>query len=114
MPRPHKHMVPRPIQASYKVGEVINIHVLLTTNHLGRFQFRVCPRNATRETHCTTLERYAWHWPSASGTGAAVAAASALPLIFTCPSVSAWLVSAYTSQCAASKHAWHAVHPKHT
>jgi hypothetical protein len=89
MARPHKHMVPRPIQARYTVGETINIHVLLTTNHLGRFEFRVCPRNATAERHCTRLER------CVSGARGARAPRHEWPLRATCMSRSltaaAWL-----------------------
>jgi hypothetical protein len=45
------------MQATYEPGKVIDIHVALTTNHWGRFEFSVCPRGATKQSQCMKLQR---------------------------------------------------------
>jgi hypothetical protein len=35
----------------------VELHVLLTTNHYGRFEFRLCPPGATKDEQCRKLER---------------------------------------------------------
>jgi hypothetical protein len=49
----------RPITANYTQGDVVDLHVALTTNHWGRFEFRVCPRGSTKESQCALLQRWA-------------------------------------------------------
>lgn len=51
---------PRNITETYKVNDTIEVHQLITANHWGRMEIRVCPLNATAadyESTCTTLER---------------------------------------------------------
>jgi 2',3'-cyclic-nucleotide 2'-phosphodiesterase (5'-nucleotidase family) len=43
--------------ATYKEGQTVELHVLLTTNHYGRFEFRLCPAGATKDEQCRKLER---------------------------------------------------------
>lgn len=43
---------PSPVQATYKEGSVIELKVILTTNHGGKFSFRVCPRRRDLDAAC--------------------------------------------------------------
>ncbi|WIA14984.1 hypothetical protein OEZ85_001692 [Tetradesmus obliquus] len=61
-------MKPGPIVATYKEGQTLELQVLLTTNHYGRFEFRLCPADATKDSQCRKLQRadgkgVAWDLP---------------------------------------------------
>ncbi|GFR47249.1 hypothetical protein Agub_g8935 [Astrephomene gubernaculifera] len=43
-------MVPRPIQATYYEGDIINITIGITADHRGRFAFRLCPTTNVTNT----------------------------------------------------------------
>jgi hypothetical protein len=43
--------------ATYKEGQTIEVQVLVTTNHYGRIEFRLCPADATRDEQCRKLQR---------------------------------------------------------
>lgn len=43
--------------ATYKQGQVIDVHFFLSTNHYGRIEFRLCPISATSQSACTKLQR---------------------------------------------------------
>jgi hypothetical protein len=45
------------LTATYKAGQVVDLHVLISTNHYGRFYFRLCPKDATRDGQCLNLWR---------------------------------------------------------
>jgi hypothetical protein len=51
-PPPYSHTT-----ATYKSGHTVELHVLVTTNHYGRFKFRVCPPNAQKDSECTNMQR---------------------------------------------------------
>ncbi|KAI8474513.1 MAG: hypothetical protein J3K34DRAFT_407221 [Monoraphidium minutum] len=48
---------PGPVQEEYKAGQEVELHVMITTNHYGRFFFRVCPLSAKEDKDCTNLQR---------------------------------------------------------
>jgi hypothetical protein len=52
------------LTAMYKAGDTITIDVVITTNHFGRFTFRLCPARATRMDECELLERADGKGPS--------------------------------------------------
>lgn len=41
-----------PIQATYNQGDAIELRVYLTSNHGGKFMFRVCPRQTSLDEAC--------------------------------------------------------------
>jgi hypothetical protein len=44
----------------FNVGATISVHFVITANHMGNFELRVCPLDATaanREQSCTLLQR---------------------------------------------------------
>jgi hypothetical protein len=41
-----------PIQATYNQGDAIELRVYLTSNHGGKFMFRVCPRQTNLDEAC--------------------------------------------------------------
>ncbi|KAF8065624.1 celF [Scenedesmus sp. PABB004] len=43
---------PSPIQATYAAGGTVTLGVVLTSNHGGRFYYRVCPRTAPLDEAC--------------------------------------------------------------
>eukprot|EP00775_Hariotina_reticulata_P004173 gene4173-4421_t len=45
------------VVATYASGQVVELHVLISTNHYGRFEFRLCPANATQDWDCQKLRR---------------------------------------------------------
>lgn len=48
--------VPGTIQNTYRSGQTINIDVVVTTNHMGRFSVQICPLEAKRgEGKCKNL-----------------------------------------------------------
>lgn len=52
----HAHrLLPR--TATFKANQTVDLHVLISTNHYGRFEFRLCPANATADAQCTKLQR---------------------------------------------------------
>ncbi|KAF8060473.1 hypothetical protein HT031_004649 [Scenedesmus sp. PABB004] len=54
---PQPYMTPGPVVATYKAGQIVELHVAITTNHYGRFTFALCPADATRDEQCTKLQR---------------------------------------------------------
>eukprot|EP00877_Chromochloris_zofingiensis_P007165 jgi/Chrzof1/2701/Cz11g25210.t1 len=52
-----RFMKPGKVTATYKSGSIITIDVLVSTNHYGRFEFRLCPPGATNDKQCTKLQR---------------------------------------------------------
>jgi hypothetical protein len=45
--------------ATYQPGQTVTLKVAITTNHLGRHAFRLCPMGATQDSECTNLQRCA-------------------------------------------------------
>lgn len=45
------------LAATYQEGQTVEVQVLITTNHYGRFEFRLCPAAATKDTDCQKLQR---------------------------------------------------------
>lgn len=41
-----------PIQATYSQGDTLTIKVYLTSNHGGKFMFRICPRQTSLDEAC--------------------------------------------------------------
>lgn len=57
-----------PIVATYKQGQTVEVHFMITTNHYGRIEMRLCPQGATEDKQCTKLMRadgkgVAWDLP---------------------------------------------------
>lgn len=66
---PQPFMKPGPVQATYKQGQVIDVHFLISTSHYGRIEMRLCPITATSDSQCTKLQRAdgrgeAWDLPA--------------------------------------------------
>ena len=43
---------------SYKAGQIIKLQVIVQTNHMGRFDFNLCPADASSDSQCKRLQRY--------------------------------------------------------
>jgi len=56
-PWPHSSHLHLPT-ATYKAGNTVELAVMITTNHYGRFKFRVCPPGATKDSQCTGMQRW--------------------------------------------------------
>jgi hypothetical protein len=54
-----KFDTPGPVMATYQPGQTVTLKVAITTNHLGRHAFRLCPIGATQDSECTYLQRCA-------------------------------------------------------
>jgi hypothetical protein len=59
-PGSNKYDTPNEVQATYSPGQTVSLKVLLSTNHLGRFLFRLCPLSATQDSQCEVLQRWVW------------------------------------------------------
>lgn len=50
-------VVPTLLAATYTRGQMIEVHVMITTNHYGRIEMRLCPAGATDDKQCQKLQR---------------------------------------------------------
>lgn len=60
---------PGRIQNTYKAGQTIEAHFIISTNHYGRIETHLCPEGATEDKQCTKLQRAdgkgeAWDLPA--------------------------------------------------